>query len=421
MTNLLSLRDARCLRVGIRWVHGGRPQPSPGNFPDFPKVGHKRILRCAQKGEFMKQLTSIKVSTWLGLVVLFFGASLQVRANSWSNTGSMEQARATFTATLLNSGEVLVVGGTYRGTSVTYGLTSAELYNSSSGAFSTTGSLNTGRFGHTATLLNNGKVLIVGGVHINTRLSSAELYDPSTGKFTITGSLPSARASFSATLLNDGMVLIAGGYDGTTVLSGAELYDPSTGTFKPTGSLNTARAGQSATLLGDGKVLIAGGGKNTSSISDAELYDPSTGTFSVTGSMHTARGTHSATLLNSGEVLVAAGQGNGNDGGYLASAELYNPATGKFTTTGSLNTPRYLFTSQLLPSGEVLIVAGNHFGSIASVEIYDPFHGTFTNTASFGIPSQTLASVLLKNGEVLAMGGYESSNRKWLANAETFQ
>jgi hypothetical protein len=372
------------------------------------------------------------VNAWLGLCLLFFGISLRVQAQSWSFTGGMQQARNYFTATLLNNGEVLVVGGSYRGTFVQYGLTSAELYNPSTGTFSFTGSLNTGRYGHTATRLNNGKVLIAGGTNNSTALSSAELYDPVTGTFTVTGSLPCACGS-SPTLLANGMVLFSGGFDGTNAVSSAELYDPNSGTFVPTGSLNVARAGPSSTLLGNGKVLIAGGVYYTGIIpytavahyiSSAELYNPATGTFTPTGSLHTARSGQTTTLLKNGGVLLAAGQNdNTQNYGYLSSAELYNPTTGKFAVTGSLNTPRFLHTAHLLSSGQVLIVAGNHFGSIASAESYDPTSGTFSNAASLNTPRQGHASALLTNGQVLAVGGYESqlgNHRGYLASAEVY-
>jgi hypothetical protein len=360
------------------------------------------------------------VSAWLCFIAVLVGVNLKAHAQSWSFTGSMQQARNYFSATLLNNGQVLVVGGTYRGTFVQYGLTSAELYNPATGTFSSTGSLNTGRYGHSATLLSNGKVLIAGGTNNSTRLSSAELYDPSTGTFSVTGSLP-CTCTPSATLLPSGMVLFAGGYDGTNFHSDAELYNPTSGTFVPTGSLNTTRAGQSSTLLSNGKVLIAGGDSSTGYLTSAELYDPSTGKFTATGSLHTARAGQTATTLQNGNVLLAAGQNaNTQNYGYVGSAELYNPSTGRFTVTGSLNTPRMLHTAHLLSSGQVLIVAGNHFGSIASAELYDPSSGTFSNTASLNTPRQGHASALLTNGQVLAIGGYESQNRTWLASAELF-
>jgi Galactose oxidase, central domain len=373
----------------------------------------------------------IRFSGWLGLLLLIFGAGSNLYAQSWSFTGRLQQARNYFTATLLNNGQVLVVGGTYRGTFVQYGLTSAELYDPATGTFRTTGSLNTGRYGHTATLLNNGKVLIAGGTNSSTgALASAELYDPTTGTFTVTASL-SCACGYSATLLANGRVLFTGGFDGTNAVSSAELYDPTSETFVPTGSLNVARAGPSSTLLGSGKILIAGGVYYTGVIpytavahylASAELYDPATGTFKLTGSLHTARSSQSATLLKNGNVLLAAGQNSGANGGYLSSAELYNPPTGKFTVTGSLNTPRILHRAHLLSSGQVLIVAGNHFGSIASAELYDPASGTFSNTASLNTPRQGHASALLTNGQVLAVGGYESqlSKQGWLGSAELF-
>jgi hypothetical protein len=376
-------------------------------------------------------MRATKCSGWLGLFLLLFSTSLNVQAQSWSFTGSLRQARSSFSATLLNNGQVLVVGGTYRGTFVQYGLTSAELYNPATGTFSATGSLNTGRYGQSATLLNSGKVLIAGGANSPTgALSSAELYDPTTGTFTVTGSL-SCACGYSATLLVNGTVLFTGGFDGTNAVSTAELYDPASGTFVPTGSLKVARAGPSSTLLGNGKVLIAGGVYYTGVIpytavphyiASAELYDPASGTFTLTGSLHTARTSETATLLRNGSVLLAGGQNSGPNGGYLSSAELYNPATGKFTVTGSLNTPRILHRAHLLGSGQVLIVAGNHFGSIASAELYDPTSGTFSNVASLNTPRQGQASALLTNGQVLAVGGYESQLGKqgWLASAELF-
>jgi len=369
------------------------------------------------------------VSGWICVTGVFLCASLNVQAQSWSFTGSMQQARVYPTATLLPNGQVLIVGGSHRGAP---GIAQAELYNPTTGAFSATGSLTTGRYGHTATLLNNGKVLIAGGSGSSGALASAELYDPATGTFAVTGSL-SCACGRSPALLPNGMVLFAGGFDGTNAVASAELYDPARGTFVSTANLKVARAGPSSTLLVNGKVLIAGGVYYTGVIpytavahylSSAELYDPSTGAFTLTGSLHTARSGPTTTVLSNGDVLLAAGQNdNTQNYGYLSSAELYNPATGTFTVTGSLNTPRFLHTAHLLASGKVLIVAGNHFGSIASAELYDPASGTFTNAPSLNTPRQGHASALLTNGHVLAAGGYESQlgNRLGiLSSAELF-
>jgi len=366
-------------------------------------------------------------SRWLGFVLLLLGGGLNALAQSWSFTGSMQQARLYLSATLLTNGQVLIVGGNHRGVP---GIAQAELYNPATGTFSPTGSLNTGRYSHSATLLANGKVLIAGGRGSSGSLASAEVYDPATGMFTVTGSL-SCACGYAATLLPSGKVLFSSGFNGTNAVTTAELYNPATGTFSLTGSLKVARAGSSSTLLTNGNVLVAGGVFYTGTspnqvphyLASAELYNPATGTFSLTGSLNTARSSQTATVLNNGNVLLAAGQNDGANAGYLGSAELYNPASGKFTVTGSLNTARILHTAHLLASGKVLIVAGNHFGSIASAELYDPASGTFSNAASLNTPRQGHASALLTNGQVLAAGGYESqlgNHLGDLASAELF-
>jgi hypothetical protein len=173
-------------------------------------------------------------------------------------------------------------------------------------------------------------------------MSSAEVYDPKAGTFSPTGSLVHPSRDADATLLADGRVLIVGGDQGHDFESGqflasAELYDPKTGTFSATGSMATARDFPTATLLADGRVLVAGGLTSSVTLASAELYDPKTGTFSATGSMATARCFPTATLLADGRVLVAGGDaGPGfSSGNYLKSAEIYDPKTGTFSPAGS--------------------------------------------------------------------------------------
>src|SRR6266478_5596840 len=151
--------------------------------------------------------------------------------------------------------------------------------------------------------------------------------------FDNTGSLNTARYVHTATLLPNGKVLVAGGGTGVSELSSAELYDPASGSWSPTGSLTTARNDHTATLLPSGKVLVAGGDSSSGYLTSAELYDPASGTWSATGSLNTARDNHTATLLPSGKVLVAGGF---NSSGYLSSAELYDPTAGSWSATGSL-------------------------------------------------------------------------------------
>jgi hypothetical protein len=284
-------------------------------------------------------------------------------------TGSTTTSRYALTTTLLKDGRVLIAG--QQG--------DAELFDPATGTVTITGSMTTWRGGHTATRLNDGKVLIAGGQdpRQGPLPLSAELYDPATGTFDSTGSMATGRYSPTATLLSDGKVLIAGGQSSASSsygLASAELYDPATGTFASTGgNMTLGRCSPTATLLSDGKVLITGGYGGSSSLLSAELYDPTAGTFFATGSMTTARYWHTATLLNNGKVLITGGTGgtSTNKSAYLATAELYDPAAGRFTTAGIMSTQRAEHTSTLLPSGDVLLAGGSDGSSaLASAELY---------------------------------------------------
>jgi len=350
-----------------------------------------------------------------------FPTTALAQEGSFVPAGSLATATSSSTATLLNNGMVLIAGG--QGTLSRSALASAELYNPATGTFTSTGGMNTAREAHTATLLNNGMVLIAGGLGSINALASAELYDPATGTFTPTGSMNTTRAGQTATLLNNGTVLMAGGGpcpNGGCLLATAELYDPATGTFTPTGSMNTARVGNSATLLNNGTVLVAGGemGFPGNYLASAELYDPATGVFTLTGNMNTARFSQAATLLTDGKVLVAGGIGSLNA---LASAELYDPATGTFTPTGSMNTARWNDTATLLNNGIVLVAGGLDSGGdfLASAESYDPTTGAFTPTGSMNTTRAAHTATLLSNGTVLIAGGYDTASV--LAGAEVYE
>jgi centrosomal CEP192-like protein/HYDIN/CFA65/VesB family protein/galactose oxidase-like protein len=346
-------------------------------------------------------------------VLALLCASLTTSANTafaqqgtFVPTGNMNSPREGHTATLLNNGKVLVAGGSL-GNGISY-LATTELYDPTTGTFTDTGSLNAARGSHTATLLNNGKVLVAGGSVDGTRaLASSELYDPATGTFSPTGSMNTTRVGHTATLLNNGTVLIAGGVDILAAeLASAELYDPATGTFSPTGSMNTTRGGYTAALLNNGKVLFAGGSDSSGFIplASSELYDPTIGTFTPTGSMNAARVGPTATLLNDGKVLVAGGyQDIMANFIFVVSGELYDPTTGTFSPTGSLNTGRNGHTATLLNNGKVLFAGG--FSAMASSELFDPTTGTFAPTGSLNTGRNVHTATLLNNGTVLVAGG----------------
>lgn len=228
--------------------------------------------------------------------------------------------------------------------------------------------------------------------------------------------MTTARAGHVGVALGDGRVLLAGGTATAEVggvQSSAELFDPRTHRFTPTGSMNARREGQTATVLGDGRVLIIGGADNIGyrgELASAEIYDPARGAFTLTGSMSTEREGHAATRLKDGRVLVTGGSDNG--AATLLTAEIYDPATGQWSATGSMNVPREAHTSTLLRSGMVLVTGGGRGdmpgGYIAydSAELYDPAADKFSVVASRMSSDRVgAAAVALDDGRVLVAGG----------------
>jgi len=319
---------------------------------------------------------------------------------SFASTGSMATGRHHHTATLLQNGKVLIVGGVREGGAPGWAtfLASAEIYDPGTESFTGTGLIGEARAHHTATLLQSGKVLIAGG---NSGMVSAELYDPATGTFTATGPMGTPRSGHRATLLPNGKVLMAGGYNYPSYLASAEVYDPNTGTFTATGSMREARLDHMATLLPIGRVLVVGGFNGVSYPTVAEIYDPVSGTFSATGAMSLGTDGEIAPLLPNGKVLVERSGG----------AELYDPNTGSFSITGSMVMPGVKGLT-LLQDGRVILISNVGGYEVrgagwaqANAEVYDPATGTFTATASMGDGRPGRTATLLPNGKVLITGG----------------
>ena len=291
-------------------------------------------------------------------------------------------------------------------------------------------------------LSSHGFVLLAGGQgNGKFALSSVQLYDPVKATFVASSPMKHARTDHTATALPAGKILVAGGNDALGhSLSSAEVYDPATSAFSPNASkMTTARAEHSATLISgcncpaDGQVLIAGGVlfSQGPTIRNAELYDPLTGKFTATGPMKATRAMHTATLLASGplagNVLIAGGISD-ESAGDAASAELYDPTTGQFTSTGAMSMPRQGHSATWLdPSvvtgalaGKVLIAGGGDIRSPSNTaEVYNPQNGTFTPAGAMSTPRILHAAILLSNGQVLVAGG-QSSETEFLSSAELF-
>jgi hypothetical protein len=345
---------------------------------------------------------------------------------------AMTTPRANAAAIRLRDGRVLICGGTATG-QVGGILASAELYDPAARTFTATGSMTVPRAGQTITMLRDGRVLVTGGVKnvgFRSELASAEIYDPASGTFSATGSMSVPREGHTATLLRDGRVLVVGGSDnGTHTLDTAEVYDPSIGAFSRAGHLNQPRVAHVAALLGTGKVLIAGGGRGGMpggyiSYDTAELYNPSTRTFSpMLARMHYDRVGAAAVRLNDGRVLIVGGKSGKVMVGMrtlagmapLNTAEIYDPEAGIFVATGNMSAPHYLATATMLNNGNVLVVGGYTIQGPAVVgmrdaEVFLTESNVFSHVGQTHVARLTNTATLLNDGEVLIAGGVNGNS-----------
>ncbi len=341
---------------------------------------------------------------------------------------TMAQARFYASVAPLPGGGALIAGGNGVGTMC---LNSAEIYNSSTGQFTATGSMTDAHcFAHTTTVLQNGAVLITGGEDQTGNLvNTADMYNPSSGKFDCSrlggadpttgyclSTLTDARFHDTATLLKDGRVLITGGFDGS-IVNTAELFDPVAGTFGCSGlggsdptsgfcnnTMTDSRENHTATLIVTGpragNVLIAGGLDAAGNVlQTAELYSPTASNFAATSNMTHARYLHTATQLDptyvkgrrrhAGNILITGGEDG--TGTVLASAEMYDPVALTFTQVGAMTTARALHTAVLITSGPrkglVLIAGGidNTGKTLNTAELFNPKTGQFTAIGSMQV------------------------------------
>jgi hypothetical protein len=350
---------------------------------------------------------------------------------TWSPTGPLANARAYHTATRLADGRVLVAGGwAYIGLGDPNNYPNSELFNPATGTWNATGTpLDPPRQEHAATLLPNGQVLVAGGYNVNlapySYLGNVDIFYPLSEIWTSTGQLTYPRSGPTATLLADGRVLVTGGYnEATGAPNTAELIDPAA---LPPWPWNFAPwcFGHTATRLADGRVLVVGGWESLALglLKDhfAALYNPATGTWSdangYPGTIVGIRAGHTATLLKDGRVLVAGGWG---ETGTLASAELYDPATGFWSVTGVMKKDRSGHTATLLADGRVLVVGGDSStGTQDSAELYDPATGSWSLTGSLATARGDHTATLLFGGKVLVAGGRDKNGDE-LVSAEIY-
>lgn len=333
--------------------------------------------------------------------------------NSWRVTGALGTERLAHTATLLPTGKILVTGGFRESLDTSDTETpkyiyipDTEIYDASSAVWESPVSLQEGYVRHAATLLPSGKVLLSG--------RQDELYNPGNDSW---AGAPSGiqRQRHTATALACGEILIVGGLQNGMPTTNVQRYSE-TGGWQNVADLSDARSRHMAIRLLSDEVLVVGGrGQGASSMVEAEIYDPTTGQWRQTGSLNTARESATITLLASGQVLVTGGQSSRQ---ILATAELYDPETGLWTETEPLGVPRVGHTATFLPSGDVLVVGGRSGSSYRSVEIYDSGLGIWRNATPLGLRRSHHTATLLPDGRVLVIGG--RGDESSLASTEVY-
>jgi hypothetical protein len=287
------------------------------------------------------------------------------------------------------------------------------------GDFIKAGKMSIPRYNHQTVLLDDGRVLIIGGSTFKKfgegPTNKVEIYDPKTKRFLSIGKLHKTRDEYTATKLNNGKVLIAGGRYGNNSEKSTELYNPKANRFEIGPNMHFSRMYHTATLLEDGRVLISGGEELdltrkklplSWNIEQSEIYDPRINKFVIAAKMNIQRFKHSCVLLTDGKVLITGGVGTGPKFLLLSSAEIYNPKTNEFNLAGNMNLARVNPNIYLLKNGKVLISGGNRNGSsLREIEIYDPKMRKFIVLTKRTSMPDSPSEVLLKNDKVLFTGG----------------
>ena len=332
----------------------------------------------------------------------------------WTAAAPLPEPRADHTGTPLRNGTVLIAGGT----STTGGpLRTAYTYDPQDDAFTPVPNLAVARRQHTATVLRDGRVLIAGGQGGagQAALRSAEIYDPPSRTWSSADQMPGQGARHhTATLLLDGRVLVVAGMDNhENATTTTALYDPASNTWSAATPLPTGeqRMHHTATLLPDGRVYIAGG----ESASGAPvpglpfIYDPAGGTWTAAAGIG-ERKRHSATLLPDGRVLMAGGAHAGTGGLHLG-AVYYNPATNVAALSGAMTQARAGHTATLLPGGRVLVVGGQGAsGPLTAPETLWPGGAPATRNLATRPTVDHAIATPLADGTVLVAGGLRNSN-----------
>jgi hypothetical protein len=354
------------------------------------------------------EVTRRVLVVWVAGAFMITGMAARAISGDTRNARAhMAIERAAHTSTLLADGKVLLAGG-FRATTSSSGRTyesSAELYDPRTGKTTPTGEMTFPRSGHIAVRLDDGMVLVAGGIGPTGPLSSAELYNPSNGTFSPLPPMAGRRVGGTAVKLRDGRVLVLGGTDEHDPVAFVELFDPTTRTFATAAGLKIPRNFPAALLLQSGTVLVTGGSSRRDfPLAAVEIYEPAKNIFRETGSMLEGRTKHGAAILPGGDVLVFGGTDDQDWRQQMTSVERFTPSTGGFAACPPMNHGHSKMGNAVvvLADQSVLVAGGN-----AIIERYRPAQLTWTDAGSLGPACYYVTATLLNDGSVLIAGGYD--------------
>lgn len=344
-------------------------------------------------------------------------------APEWKTVPGAGPAVASATATLLNDGRVLVVGGyVYKSATSTVRVyqKAAWLYDPSQNAFVSAGEMSVARGDHTASLLPDGRVIVTGGYDGSNEHDTTEIFDPTkpaASAWSAGPKLSGPRMAHSAVTLTDGRVVIAGGMAWPSYLTSFEIYKPGTNSFQTPGVvLSTGKARMATALLAGDKILLAGGDDGSSAFSNVlETYEPNSGTVTALGATLTnKKSAPFAFTLSSGKVMITAGYAFA----YPPEDDLFDPTTGKTTTLTHPGGSARGSAATLLKDGRVLVAGGFESAQQNKVRVFNE-QGVMWDTEPDMLSARSyFALVTLKDGSVLAIGGREGTKDTFPAEAE---
>ncbi|PIU19411.1 MAG: hypothetical protein COT18_07660, partial [Elusimicrobia bacterium CG08_land_8_20_14_0_20_59_10] len=349
------------------------------------------------------------------------GVVIMQNWTAWPRESILKTKRAFHTSTLLPDGNILNCGGT----DGLRTLSSCELYFKGTDTSVFVSSMTSPRAFHTATLLSNGNVLIAGGTDGSSEnspaLKSAEIYYPDTYRFVKTSSMTVERMMHTATMLADGNIVVIGGSSNGSYLNSAEVYISTAEAWQPvTATLTNRRSQHTATFMKNNTILIAGGVNGGGVLNSAETFNPANRTFAAAPgdpTMNSRRVWHTANLLKDGRVIVIGGSDSGGiagDSGILDTSEIYDGASWTLVENmpngGNKNlAPRARHTSTLLPNGKLMIVGGERPSLPHSfAEGFDVDFSTFQYQGETEYRTGH-TTVLISTGYLFAIGGYDGT------------